>query len=572
MTRWRILAIVTATCAAVAVVALRADAEDLARALERPILHEDVRSPDSVARPGQPRGSKPIIGPTPRDGQNPSAFKRGDKIIPEPPDAKKSPDEPVHGRGGFAADRDTETRPDYHTGQDGTLHYVTVFNPSIIPFKRMSAMDTVRDDYTLLSHDRSLVDVAVGGSQSAGRDLFWGSLVIELKRGVDVPIPSVSPDMRFLSYEIKPRVRVTFSKDRADNFYVRSDETGVSGTYRLVFLVDASAAHFAATVPRGYRVRDVTRKAADLVRPLPARVRAAGKRALAALGLSPSTPLDEAMDKLVSYFRSFEAKASPLSSGDIFWDLFASQAGVCRHRAFAFMVVANTLGIPTRYVANEAHAWVEVWLPRLTWIRIDLGGAALRMEVTNAKNKSIYRPRQEDGFPKPPGYANNYTQLEGDVRGLSDAQRNEARTPVADPDGDDDDDDDGSGSGSRSGSGGVGPGRHIPTAPASASAGRRRTHITTTTSDRMGFRGEELRVGGRLVDTAGQGVGNQSVAIFLAPAGSGGDNAILVGHAITRPDGTYDAEVELPSELELRVYELYTATSGDATFGPAVSD
>ena len=113
---------------------------------------------------------------------------------------------------------------------------------------------------------------------------------------------------------------------------------------------------------------------------------------------------------------------SPHPTGDIYRDLCDSQAGVCRHRSFAFMVTANALGIPTRYVQNEAHAFVEVWFPDRGWQRIDLGGAALRMDVTGADNKTLHRPRADDPFHKPPEYKNQYTQLEGDIKGLTDQQ------------------------------------------------------------------------------------------------------------------------------------------------------
>src|SRR5439155_17512471 len=77
------------------------------------------------------------------------------------------------------------------------------------------------------------------------------------------------------------------------------------------------------------------------------------------------------------------------------------------------------LGLPTRLVENEAHAFVEVWFPGRNWQRIDLGGAALRMEVQGADEKTLHRPRADDPFDKPPQYKQNYTQLEGDIRGLT---------------------------------------------------------------------------------------------------------------------------------------------------------
>ena len=394
--RW--LALASAALGA-GVVGLTAYAQDAADD-KRPTLHEDLDPP-----PTDPDAARhAIYGPDPSAHQNPSAFADKGKILPKPSnDAKKADDEPVHGRGGFAADRDTESRPDYHTGPDGTLHYVTVFNPSVLPFKRMSSMDAVRDDYTLYTASRALEDLPVGGSPDSDRDLFWGSVVVDLKPGVDVPLPSVAPDMRIMSYEIRPQAQdIVFSKDGGDNFFVRSEQPGVSGSYRLVFLADADTRYFGAKVPSGYRVRDLARLAPpSLFHPVPARAQVMAEKAHRFLGVDASMNLGDALDKLVYYFRSFEAKSAPSATGDIFWDLFASQAGVCRHRSFAFMVAANALGIPTRYLTNEAHAWVEVWVPKLEWIRIDLGGAALR-SVKNCRPRSRCRTRSSNQtIPKP---------------------------------------------------------------------------------------------------------------------------------------------------------------------------
>ena len=103
----------------------------------------------------------------------------------------------------------------------------------------------------------------------------------------------------------------------------------------------------------------------------------------------------------------------------MYLDLALSRRGVCRHRAFAFMITANAAGIPARYVTNEAHAFAEIWVPERNWIRVDLGGAALDMDVNNAGDKQMYKPRAADALPRPPEYANNYTQLKGDIRGLT---------------------------------------------------------------------------------------------------------------------------------------------------------
>jgi len=69
----------------------------------RPVLHEDLPPPGA--------SDGPLVGDTPRPGRNPAGFSSGQKILPEPPLEAPAAPEPVLGRGGFAADRATETRP-----------------------------------------------------------------------------------------------------------------------------------------------------------------------------------------------------------------------------------------------------------------------------------------------------------------------------------------------------------------------------------------------------------------------------------------------------------------------------
>ena len=66
----------------------------------------------------------------------------------------------------------------------------------------------------------------------------------------------------------------------------------------------------------------------------------------------------------------------------------------------AFLVTAQSLGIPTRMVLNEAHAWVEVH-DGVLWRRIDLGGAGHMAPASNAiPERAAYRP-PPDSFSWP---------------------------------------------------------------------------------------------------------------------------------------------------------------------------
>ncbi len=504
--------------------------------LVQPTLHEDLAPPKD--------GN--FLGPSPKPGRNPTAFVHGQSVVPEPAaDQTPDPSEPIHGRGGFAADRTTEWRADYQTGPDATLQYVAVFNPSVVPFKRMSALNAIREDFTLYANPSARRELGISAETGQGREQFWGSLMVELQTGVDVPIPSVAPGMRILSYEIQPTTELWFSKDSSDNYFVRSEDTGVTGLHRLIFLVDAGENYFAANVPKGYQIRTMAklREGKPRIPAIPESVRNTAHKVLNVLGIRRNTSLEHAFDTLVVYFRGFSAKPIQTPTGNIYWDLFDSQAGVCRHRSFAFMITANVLGIPTRYVTNEAHAWVESWIPEQGWTRIDLGGAAQRMDVRNASEKQIH-PNRPDPFPKPESYANNYTQLRGDVRGLSERQRQQRRqgphTPSSDLDVNPDT---------------VDTSQEQSNIDPTASAEPEITAIVDRT-DRIGFRGEQVSVTGRALGIETAGI---AIQLYLS-AINGDEQLIAAGSAQTDTSGNFSTTIVIPASLPVGDYEVLAET------------
>jgi transglutaminase-like putative cysteine protease len=530
----------------------------------RRTLHQELPLTD--------RKPSPLIGSAGGSG-NPAAFQSGNKILTEPsPDARKS-GEPVLGQGGFAADRQTSMTPDGNTGADGTLHYVSVFNPDVLPFKRMSSFDAVGRDYKLFVGKTVQAPVAVSGTADTDktRDRFWGSLMIELAPGKDIPLPSVAPDMRILSYETKPPVRLEFAKDGSDNFYVRGANPSTSGAVRLTFLVDADAGYFAPSLPTSGRPltpRLVERAAPTAIRPnLPADVRTNAELTLRKLRLNRDMDLGEVFNSLVGYFRAFQAKPLP-SSGDLYRDLCDSQAGVCRHRAFAFMITANAVGIPTRYVQNEAHAFVEVWFPERGWQRIDLGGAALRMEVQGANDKTLHRPRADDPFAKPPEYRNNYTQLEGQIGGLTQQQLDDKRASLDDQPASGQFDTQASG-----GSGGTAPEQITPDPgqPIAPHDPKKATPaLEVLDADASGYRGAAVRIGGR-VHVGGKGLPDHPVDVYLSPQGMEGASPRLIGRAVTSADGTFRQEFSIPADLNLATYEIWLGSPTDAYYNGALS-
>jgi transglutaminase superfamily protein len=271
----------------------------------------------------------------------------------------------------------------------------------------------------------------------------------------------------------------------------------------------------------------------------------------------------------VHYFRGFTPGEIRHPTGDTYRDLCDSKAGVCRHRSFAFMITANALGIPTRYVENEAHAFVEVWFPERSWQRIDLGGAALRMDVTGADNKTLHRPRSEDPFAKPPEYKQSYTQLEGEIRGLTDQQIADKRKgvgPGAPPSGAVGDDS-GSGSGGFSGDR-ISP---DPTLPAVMQDPKKPTPaLLVTSADTSAYRGGMLHVEG-LVRAAGKPLIDHVVQVWLAPPNRRHESVFL-GTATTRNDGTFSTDLAIPAKVGLDVYDVLLSSDEDAFYNAALSE
>src|SRR5262249_48085553 len=98
---------VAAVCGLIGLLAAPASAQEV-------VLHEYVRPPAAAAGrivstpAAAPEGKQPPV--------NPTAIRQDDKLLVAPHLAQPAaPSEVVHGQRGFAADRETEARPDYAT-------------------------------------------------------------------------------------------------------------------------------------------------------------------------------------------------------------------------------------------------------------------------------------------------------------------------------------------------------------------------------------------------------------------------------------------------------------------------
>ncbi len=466
--------------------------------------------------------------------------------------------------------RSPSFRPDRVTALEGTLGYFAVFNPTITPFKRVTALDAiVQADggvpvLGVAEPARRVIGVEgpdVPAPDARPRDQFWGNVVLDFSAGSAVPLPSVSPESRVLSLRTEPEVALRIEKDAADNFFAVAPNH-VRSQVRVIFLMDAPQSYFAAPIP------DVPANIrAGEVFPLDDTVKRDALLFARELGLSEGSSLRDVLETLTRHFRSFvESQQPPPSTGNIYLDLSRGMKGVCRHRAYGFVITAQALGVPTRFVQNEAHAWVEAHLPD-GWLRIDLGGAASALRAHGANDRPVYESDEPDSLPRPAAYREGYSQLAGDVSGLRE-ESNDASGSSGD-----------SVVGANTDASGQGqPGE--PSEPTgdpltdllgaeplvSEAPAARPVRLRLDRDQHSVFRGRSLTITGAALDPDGSGAEGLRVEVLLRD-----HRERLLGVTATREHGHFRAVVGVPPDLDVGDYQLIVRTPGNDRFFPATA-
>lgn len=518
-----------------------------------------------------------------RHDATPSAVMSDGHLVEAPAGGARRPDERAMssdpGNGGEREEvgrRSPTFSPDRITSLAGAVPYFEVFTPSVSPYKRVTSLDTVTLDESgqpilgVSSAHRSPVrvldDANAPSLDGRPRDRFWGSVVLDFGAGREVPLPTPGAEPRFLLVRSEPDVSITIEVDGAGNYFaVLGDAGGLdeahassgesAGEVRLIYLVDVPRSYFGLEAGTPLPNDPVHTTIA-----LPPAVAADATRFAQELGLARGESFDRIVSTLAAHFRSFEeSDEPPTDTGNIYLDLARGRRGVCRHRAYAFTITALALGVPTRFVQNEAHAWVEVQAPgMLGWLRIDLGGSARGLRERNANTGPRYQPRVADPFPRPEAYR----------RAMAEAAENNATA---------------AGATSRRTTT-----MHDPSRPPSprASAPHTPTHhdgarehvrsaveLTIDQSSFRVFRGETLEITGTAHTPEGDAAAGLRVEGLLRYAGRDGEIAnVLVGTTLTDEHGLFHAYFGVPPELAVGRYELVVVTPGDARFMSTVAD
>lgn len=490
-----------------------------------PILHErfDPDPGDDIRRGARTAG-----------GELPAAMDTQSGVVTAPDPSQSKPRQTVYGGTGSSQAASPSYQIDRVTTQPDVVRYDEPFSPSIVPFKREFAFDAVGPDLELGVADERLQKLTVGGSVEAGEDAFYGDLTTDLVRGVPVRIPSVGPGAVVRALHSDPPAALTVLADGADNWFVVADRTARA---RLLMQVSVQRKVFGSPFrsPSWVALR-------PSLSPLPSSVHAAADRVLEHIGVSQEENPSAALDELVRYFRGFAPSAeSPRAESTVglYEELSLSKKGVCRHRAYAFLITALRLGLPSRLVHNEAHAWVEVYDGSL-WHRIDLGGAAGQLDLQKPKEVPLHRPPR-DAFEWPKDASPGL--------GLSGASSG-AGAPSGST----------SGGASTPGPSGAAP---APGGTATAQDSRAPSEVTLELGGRDVRRGHPLRVFGRLT-SEGRGCAFARVDLEL----HGGDGRTTpLGSLATDETGRYAGEVVVPLDVPVGD-EIIEAKSPGGVCGP----
>ena len=484
------------------------------------------------------------LGATTSGGTMPAAVQTQSGLIQAPDDtlASSAPGErnEVYGGAQTPDSIDAGFYLDRQTEGPTSVHYDEPFRPSILPFKRTYAFDLVKPDLSLGVFDKELTRVPVGGIAADDEDVFFGDLTVDLIKDVPVRIPSIGPGTRVRALSLDPPGAVEVFEDGAENWFLRAERTGRA---RLILQLSIPQSTFGSAfpqVPFGVLRPHLS--------PLAPEAKQAAQQVLAQIGLRPGESAPGTLSALVRYFRGFaESSEMPDSPTplDLYLELSLLQKGVCRHRAFAFLVTAQAAGLPTRLVHNEAHAWVEVFDGEL-WHRIDLGGAAARID------QGPVDPLLVNHRPPPDPHSWPAQARPASDLALVEAARDPASalSPATDPSATD------VASGSPSGAGDS-PSSQGPfsfTDPSQPGEGSNNTppenvRVTFSTERGEAKRGGPLRVSGRAT-RSGAPCRLSRVDVFIVAS----DKKTLIGSVATDRQGYYLGQVTLPRDLPVGDY------------------
>jgi hypothetical protein len=257
-------------------------------------------------------------------------------------------------------------------GSGKDLECQVIFNPTIYREKRWFSYDAISEDYEAYVYDSNLYEIQT--SNTVHEYVFVGSVTLKQLTNTPIPIFSVGPNANIISYTLsKPSFTANFYKDGADNYYVKSLDYYWSQQIFLTYTTSIDPSYFTLDIPNHLTLKDIPE---EVKRTPPQKVISKAALIIDELGLTGETNLKKIVDTLKGYFSSFTEGEIPSEDEepDIYLAIARAKHGACYPRSFAFFITANSIGLPTRLITNDCHAFVEIYIPINGWTKLDLGG------------------------------------------------------------------------------------------------------------------------------------------------------------------------------------------------------
>jgi hypothetical protein len=296
-----------------------------------------------------------------------------------------------------------DTRTLFRNGQSGSPTCFAIFNPSLQDgdrLKRGFVCDAITADY--IAYVASPQRVALELSDVEYELRFQGEIPLYVASNQPIAIPSVSPTANIISYtSSSPDVPFDFFKDGADNYYVVASRLAHGQNIQLTIMTTANASYFQPYNPLIPETLTINEIPETMKHTPPPSVCEKARLIIGDLGLTGETNVKKIIHTMVEYFSNFTKGdiPTPEQEPDTYIAIARAKHGACYPRSYAFFITANAIGIPTRLITNDCHAFVEVYIPPYGWEMIDLGGLGVP-SICNPEGfdvLNLIRPPSEEG-------------------------------------------------------------------------------------------------------------------------------------------------------------------------------
>ncbi len=282
-------------------------------------------------------------------------------------------------------------------------------------FKRWQVMDSTSRFYRLYIQERA-ENILLENSEDYNR-IYYLSLNVSSKSSELFPLPTPAPDSEVLYYYYNNTNGTTleFYRDSADNLYMEPNQDenatlylmlGTSDDYRKTDYL--SGTWLLSDIPK-----EAKQEVPEMVSDTTVDLLDNDLFGTSLHDLHEEDDVVTIIESLVEYYGDDFSRINSDSDYDVpnpdqgdnlYRHITEGLVGAGRHRAFGFFITANSLGLPTRYVSNDVHAFVEIYIPftsgysAANWRLVDLEGYPIISETE----------------PRPGDILNTGTQLFGD--------------------------------------------------------------------------------------------------------------------------------------------------------------